>query len=129
MNDDSGQWAFSVGLPAKSGISGGIFIVVSNVMGIALYSPLINSALNSVRGIEFAHELVGTFALHEFDPRQQRRKHIPSEVLSYGPRIYLYHTLSNFYYNGKLLLFFAFNEIQIENDFEAAKAVIEHNVQ
>ena len=38
MNDYSGQWAYRIGLPAKSGISGGVMIVVPNVMGIALYS-------------------------------------------------------------------------------------------
>ena len=36
-------------------------------MGIALYSPLINDAMNSVRGLQFAHHLVSKFPLHEFD--------------------------------------------------------------
>ena len=47
MNDWSGQWAYRVGLPAKSGISGGLMIVVPNVMGIAIYSPLIDNSFNS----------------------------------------------------------------------------------
>ena len=42
-------------------------LVVPNVMGIALYSPLINEAMNSVRGLQFAHHLVSKFPLHEFD--------------------------------------------------------------
>ena len=49
MNDWSGQWAYRVGLPAKSGISGGLMIVVPNVMGIAIYSPLIDNSFNSGR--------------------------------------------------------------------------------
>ena len=68
MNDYSGQWAYRIGLPAKSGISGGVMIVVPNVMGIALYSPNIDKSFNSTRALEFAHKLVNTFHFHEFDP-------------------------------------------------------------
>ena len=74
MNDYSGQWAFKIGLPAKSGISGGIMIIVPNVMGIALYSPKINNSCNSVRGIEFTTKLVETFHFHEYDPIRLRTK-------------------------------------------------------
>jgi len=47
MNDYSGQWAYRVGLPGKSGISGGIMVIVPNVMGIAAYSPPIDKSFNS----------------------------------------------------------------------------------
>ena len=53
MNDWSGQWAYRVGLPAKSGISGGLMIVVPNVMGIAIYSPLIDNSFNSGKIVRF----------------------------------------------------------------------------
>ena len=42
-----------VGLPAKSGVSGGMMLVVPNVMGICLWSPPLDMYGNSVRGIQF----------------------------------------------------------------------------
>ena len=42
-----------VGMPAKSGISGVIFVVIPNVMGICLYSPLVNRNGNSLKGLHF----------------------------------------------------------------------------
>ena len=74
MNDYSGQWAFIIGLPAKSGISGGTMVVVPNVMGIALYSPRVDKSFNSVRGIDFTLKLVETFHFHEYDPIRIRSK-------------------------------------------------------
>ncbi|PVB61179.1 glutaminase [Labrenzia sp. 011] len=46
----SGDWAYTVGLPAKSGVGGGIMAVVPGVMGIAAFSPPLDTAGNSVRG-------------------------------------------------------------------------------
>ncbi len=67
MYDFSGEFAFTIGLPAKSGVSGAIWIVVPNVMGICIYSPLLDGNGNSVRGIQFATELLKRFNFHTYD--------------------------------------------------------------
>lgn len=67
MYDFSGEFAFSIGLPAKSGVSGAVMVVVPNVMGLCIFSPRLDAMGNSVRGIEFCRELVRTFNFHNFD--------------------------------------------------------------
>jgi glutaminase len=67
MYDFSGEFAFSVGLPAKSGVSGVIWLVIPNLMGIVIWSPLLDINGNSVRGIEFCKELVKNFNFHNYD--------------------------------------------------------------
>ncbi len=67
MYDFSGEFAFTVGLPAKSGVSGALLIIVPNVMGIAVWSPRLDKIGNSVRGVEFCKKLVQKYALHNYD--------------------------------------------------------------
>eukprot|EP00052_Salpingoeca_macrocollata_P028845 m.283688 g.283688 ORF g.283688 m.283688 type:complete len:697 (+) comp22906_c2_seq24:1334-3424(+) len=67
MYDYSGEWAFRIGLPAKSGVSGNVMIVVPNVMGVAIYSPPLDDLGNSVRAVDFGHKLVQRFNFHMFD--------------------------------------------------------------
>ncbi len=67
MYDFSGEFAFTIGLPAKSGVAGGLMIVVPNLMGIAIYSPPLDALGNPVRGIEFCKELVKRYNVHKYD--------------------------------------------------------------
>ncbi|XP_055077650.1 glutaminase 2b isoform X2 [Periophthalmus magnuspinnatus] len=67
MYDFSGEMAFHVGLPAKSGVSGAILLVIPNVMGVLCWSPPLDRVGNSVRGIHFCQELVSHFNFHNYD--------------------------------------------------------------
>lgn len=64
--DSAGEWAYTVGLPAKSGVSGGLLAVVPGKMGIAAYSPLIDQQGHSIRGVLAIKELVKKYKLSMF---------------------------------------------------------------
>ncbi|MEH2285404.1 MAG: glutaminase A [Nostoc sp.] len=67
MYNFAGEWAYKIGIPAKSGICGGIIAVVPNKMGIGVFSPLLDVRGNSVRGVKVCEELSQRLGLHLFD--------------------------------------------------------------
>ncbi|XP_044744689.1 putative glutaminase 2 isoform X2 [Coccinella septempunctata] len=67
MYDYSGEFAFEVGLPGKSGVSGAMVIAIPDVMGIGLWSPRLGRLGNSKRGIQFCKELVKKYPFHQYD--------------------------------------------------------------
>ena len=64
MYDYSGEWTYRIGLPAKSGVGGGIVAVLPSEFGLGVFSPPLDEVGNSVRGIQVCQELSSHFKLH-----------------------------------------------------------------
>jgi glutaminase len=66
MYDFAGEWAYDVGVPAKSGVSGGVLCVIPGKMGIGVFSPGLDPYGNSVRGVRVCEEISERLGLHVF---------------------------------------------------------------
>jgi len=68
MYDYAGEWVYRIGLPAKSGVAGGILAILPGQLGIAVFSPRLDARGNSVRGVKVCEDLSGDMNLHFLSP-------------------------------------------------------------
>lgn len=68
MYDFAGEWVYRVGMPAKSGVGGGIFAVLPGQLGIGVFSPRLDARGNSTRGVAVCRALSEDLGLHSLLP-------------------------------------------------------------
>ncbi|MFM8890287.1 MAG: glutaminase A [Planctomycetia bacterium] len=68
MYDSSGAWIYDVGMPAKSGVGGGVLAVLPGQFGIGVFSPRLDEKGNSVRAVRVCVDLSRAWGLHQFNP-------------------------------------------------------------
>lgn len=69
LYDEAGEWSYTVGLPAKSGVGGGIVAIIPGKMAIATFSPRLNKAGNSVRGLASIKHIAKSLSLGVFEKK------------------------------------------------------------
>ena len=85
MYDAAGDWVSNVGIPAKSGVAGGILGALPGQVGIAAFSPKLDSRGNSVRGVAICEKLSRDMGLHMMDVSQIARATVNTTVATITP--------------------------------------------
>ena len=68
MYNFAGEWVYRVGMPAKSGVGGGIIAVLPGQLGIGVFSPPLDARGNSARGVQVCEALSRELGLHFLQP-------------------------------------------------------------
>jgi glutaminase len=76
MYDYAGEWIYRVGIPAKSGVGGGILAALPALLGLGSYSPRLDGHGNSVRGIKVCEALSAHYDLHMLNRSDDARNSI-----------------------------------------------------
>src|SRR6516165_8600485 len=76
MYDYAGEWIYRVGIPAKSGVGGGILAALPARLGLGSYSPRLDGHGNSVRGIKVCEALSSHYGLHMLNRSDDARNSI-----------------------------------------------------
>ena len=66
--DFIGEWVYRVGMPAKSGVGGGIVAVLPGQLGVGVFSPALDERGNSVRGVRVCEAISRELGLHFLRP-------------------------------------------------------------
>lgn len=86
MYDAAGDWATQVGIPAKSGVAGGLIGALPGQIGIATFSPRLDSHGNSVRGVSLFERFSSDMGLHVMEVPPAARAVVRSNhVVADGP--------------------------------------------
>ncbi len=92
MYNGAGDWVSAVGMPAKSGVGGGITAVLPGELGIGVYSPLLDDRGNSVRGVLTCRALSQRLGLHFLTVSRESRATIRAVYeTADGVRVYEMH--------------------------------------
>ena len=84
MYDAAGDWMTDVGIPAKSGVSGGVIGALPGQVGVAVFSPRLDTHGSSVRGVQVFERLSGDMGMHLMDVAQEGRSALRGSYVSEG---------------------------------------------
>lgn len=82
MYDAAGDWVSRVGIPAKSGVAGGIIGALPGQIGLAVFSPKLDERGNSVRGVLMCEKLSSDMGLHMMDIRHVGRATVHTRTVT-----------------------------------------------
>ena len=99
MYNGAGDWVSAVGMPAKSGVGGGITAVLPGQLGIGVYSPLLDGRGNSVRGVLVCRALSQRLGLHFLTVGRESRATIRA-VYSAGDGVRVYEMHGDLMFAG-----------------------------